>query len=173
MKNELQEKLYSKYPKLFKQKNDNKTKTAMCWGIAIGDGWYDLIDNLCDYIDFHIKNNDCPQIEFSQVKQKFGTLRAYYDVAPPIKKEEWKKTKKAWIKTYEEYLTHRQHMLDKIGGAVGFAESLSGTVCEVCGSPGELRGRSWVSTLCEEHKPKTKIEKFAEGRYNENESKTK
>ena len=45
MKQELQQKLYDTYPKLFIQKDLPPQQTAMCWGICCGDGWYDLIDN--------------------------------------------------------------------------------------------------------------------------------
>ena len=34
MKAELQDKLYKKYPKIFVQKDMDKTQTAMCWGIS-------------------------------------------------------------------------------------------------------------------------------------------
>ena len=48
MKKELQNKLYEKYPKIFRQKDLDKTQTAMCWGISCDDGWYNIIDTLCE-----------------------------------------------------------------------------------------------------------------------------
>ena len=46
MKKELQDKLFEKYPKLYRQKDLDKTQTAMCWGMSCGSGWYNIIDNL-------------------------------------------------------------------------------------------------------------------------------
>ena len=50
MKKELQDKLYEKYPKLYAQRHLDMRQTAMCWGIACGDGWYNIIDNLSETI---------------------------------------------------------------------------------------------------------------------------
>ena len=56
MKKELQQKLYDKYPKIFRQKDLPMTQTCMCWGLNIGDGWYSLIDKLCHQIQWRIDN---------------------------------------------------------------------------------------------------------------------
>ena len=64
----------------------------------------------------------CPQVVAIQVKEKFGTLRFYYDGGDT-----------------------------KIDGMVRMAESMSGCTCEVCGSPGEIRGGSWLRCLCDAH----------------------
>ena len=56
MKAELQEKLFAAYPNIFAQKDLDMTKTAMCWGVSCGDGWYDLIDELCGNIQNHVDN---------------------------------------------------------------------------------------------------------------------
>lgn len=77
MREDLQDQLYKKYPKLFAQKDLDKTKTAMCWGIAIGNGWFKLMDDMCNEVQTYCDNNNI-QIEFVQVKQKFGGLRAYF-----------------------------------------------------------------------------------------------
>lgn len=70
MNQELQEKLYKKYPNLYKQKDLPMTQTCMNWGICTGDGWYSLIDELSSKLE--------PLgIEAVQVKEKFGTLRFY------------------------------------------------------------------------------------------------
>jgi hypothetical protein len=79
MKQELQDKLYKDFPKLFIQKDWDKTKTCMCWGIETPNEWYNVIYNLCQTIQNHIDWNKSPQIEFTQVKEKFGSLRVYYN----------------------------------------------------------------------------------------------
>lgn len=64
----------------------------------------------------------CPQVVAAQVKEKFGTLRFYYDGGD-----------------------------DFVYGAVAVAETMSGMLCEDCGAPGVLRPGRWVRTLCNHH----------------------
>lgn len=64
----------------------------------------------------------CPQVVASQVKEKYGTLRFYYDGGD-----------------------------DVIYGIESMAESMSAVTCEVCGAPGEPRSGDWIKTLCNEH----------------------
>ena len=84
MKVELQNKLFEKYPKIFRQKDLPMQQTCMCWGITCGDGWYNIIDTLCSEIQHHLeynaeRNQGPTLVEATQVKEKFGGLRFYYD----------------------------------------------------------------------------------------------
>lgn len=72
MNKELTEKLFNKYPNLFKQRFYPFTQSSMCWGFDCDDGWYKLIDKLCSSIE---KISD--KVEVIQVKEKFGGLRFY------------------------------------------------------------------------------------------------
>lgn len=176
MKKELQDKLYEKYPKLFGQKDLSMRYTAMCFGIECSDGWYNIIDNACRTIQWHITQSRkeramalvynrrlqraidgntkdlekfydklytdktqiperikedverknfrpvkevIPQIQFTQIKEKFGTLRMYTN-------------------GYDDY----------IDGVIAMAESMSARTCEVCGVPGRQTKGGWVQTLC-------------------------
>lgn len=65
------------------------------------------------------------QVVAIQVKEKFGTLRFYYDGGD-----------------------------DVIAGMVSVAESMSGVTCEECGNPGTQNGTGWIRTTCQEHKKK-------------------
>jgi hypothetical protein len=56
MREELDTKLCGKYPELFKNRYTPPKESLMCWGFDCGDGWYNLIDNLCILIDNHIMN---------------------------------------------------------------------------------------------------------------------
>ena len=76
---DLQTSLFEKYPKIFRQKDLSPQETCMCWGIACGDGWHDLIDGLCHCIQHYIDWKGVPQVEAVQVKSKFGGLRFYID----------------------------------------------------------------------------------------------
>ena len=132
MKAELQQQLYEKYPNIFRQKDLDKTVTAMCWGISCGDGWYDLIDNLCENIQNRVMNvnRNKPEeehlvCEAVQVKEKFGGLCFY---------------------TYGGD--------DYIDGLVSMAESMSYYICTECSNPSEKQdnNRGWIYTLCKKCK---------------------
>ena len=134
MKKELDEALCAKYPKIFVNRHGNMQTTAMCWGFECGDGWYQVLDSLCGQIQHYTDwNNDnhakgytqykqVPQVIATQVKEKFGGLRFYYDGGD-----------------------------DHIGGMVRMAESWAAHACEECGAPGKMRHGGWIRTLCEEH----------------------
>jgi hypothetical protein len=127
---DLDSKLCEKYPEIFADRFKPMTETCMCWGFECGDGWYNIIDHLCDEIQRHInwKNRDglvVAQVVAEQVKEKFGTLRFYYRGGD-----------------------------DYISGLVSMAEAMSGVTCEQCGKPGTTKPSQtgWVGTLCEEHR---------------------
>ena len=127
MKQEFDEYLCSVYPKLFVNRNKPMTETAMCWGFECGDGWFQILNQLCQNIQHHIdwKNRGgevVPQVTVDQVKEKFGTLRFYYTGGD-----------------------------DYISGLVSMAESMSGVTCESCGKPGTQTSGGWIKTACVEH----------------------
>jgi len=123
MKKELQNKLFEKWPILFRQKGLSMMETCMCWGIDCGDGWYDILLTLCELVDWHLEHNaaEGTTFEFSQIKEKYGTLTIYYEGG-------------------DEF----------IEGAVWMAERMSSKVCERCGKKGKRIGGGWVYTLCDD-----------------------
>lgn len=133
MKEELDKALCEKYPKIFAQRHMDMSKTAMCWGFP-GDGWYWLIDNLCDSIQGLIDANPhlkIPQVVATQVKEKFGSLRFYYEGGN-----------------------------DDIGGRISLAEDMSYTICEDCGSTDRVtQTKGWIVTLCHKCMEKRRLEK--------------
>ena len=76
MKQELQESLFDKYPKIFARRHMSKEYTAMCYGIQCPDRWYDLIDTLCARIQAYADQQGIT-CEANQIKTKFGGLRFY------------------------------------------------------------------------------------------------
>lgn len=125
MREELDKLLCEKYPKMFVNRHKSMQETCMCWGFSCGDGWFDLIDQLCGNIQSYIDNNkhlNVPQVTVDQVKEKFGTLRFYVTGGNEL-----------------------------IRGMIWFAESMSGRICETCGAPGKRRGRGYIYTACDEH----------------------
>jgi hypothetical protein len=95
------------------------------WGIKpgwshVGDGWVPLLEKLCtDLKATGFKEFD----QVAQVKEKFGTLRVYFDCG--LEPEQWV--------------------------LVEAAERKSATICEDCGAPGEPRHGGWIRTLCSIH----------------------
>ncbi len=130
MSPELDKQLCEKYPKIFKNRNGDPKSTAMCWGIECGDGWYDLIDNLCRNLQWNTDKNNYvtdgieryPQVVASQVKEKFGGLCFYVESA-----------------------TDAQYAV------IEFVESMSYRVCDVCGAKGKRNKSGWIKTRCDEH----------------------
>ena len=123
----LEKKLYTTYPELFKQRSLPMTQTCMCWGIECGSGWFKSLNDLCIKLHGLSKKYKC-EIEFSQIKEKFGTLRVYYS-----------------IPYYVEKLSR------KVDDCVSEAESISAKTCENCGATDnsvKLRGKGWVYTSC-------------------------
>lgn len=83
MKQALQEKLFADFPKLFAQKDEDMSVTCMCWGIECPDEWYDVIYTACALLqtmtDNNTRSDKYPQVQFTQVKEKFGRLCMYND----------------------------------------------------------------------------------------------
>jgi hypothetical protein len=120
---DLDKKLVAKYPKLFVYRNTDNQMTGMYRGFECGDGWFWLIDKLCETIQSHIdlQPEKVPQVSVNLVKQKFGELRFYYDGG-------------------DNY----------IRGMVQLASQMSTGICEKCGAienTGQTTG--WIQTLCE------------------------
>lgn len=92
--------------------------------IYCGDGWAPLLKNLFKIIEYHITdqipNELKGQIKAVQIKEKFGALRVYSSNSTPF-----------------------------MDGAVTLAESLSDSVCELCGNLGSRRTLNCIQTLCE------------------------
>ena len=144
MKQELDELLCKKYPKMMVNRNKNMQETCMCWGFECGNGWFNILDQLMGNIQHHIDWKEkqrnwaiefnskaaqeemrvvpdtVPQVTLDQVKEKFGTLRFYYTGGDDI-----------------------------IDGMVRMAESMSGVTCEECSAPAETHGPGWIRTICE------------------------
>lgn len=88
------------------------------WIDQVGPGWAGILTEL----DADLQRVS-PGYTVNQIKEKFGTLRAYIS-APP-------------------------ETFDAVQDLVRAAEKKSESTCEQCGEPGELcRPRRWYLTLC-------------------------
>jgi len=54
MKQELDELLCKRYPKIFRDRHADMRTTAMCWGFDCGNGWFNVIDQMCRIMQWHI-----------------------------------------------------------------------------------------------------------------------
>lgn len=122
MKKELDDKLCAKYPKIFANRGGDKRDTCMYWGFTCGDGWYGIIDQLCNNLQWNTDNNNQPQVVAAQVKEKFGTLNFYVESATPEQR-----------------------------AVIGFAEQLSAHICEFCGTNQNMgKTTGWLRNICED-----------------------
>lgn len=72
-----------KCPILYCMRDASMMETCMCWGFECGEGWKEPLWSLSAKLEalnmqywpkYHIR------IQAAQVKEKFGTLRFYYDI---------------------------------------------------------------------------------------------
>jgi len=133
MKKELDKLLCQRYPLIFTEQNIQMSATAMCWGLSCGEGWFDLIDILCERLQFWTDHNKAPQVVACQVKEKWGEL-CFYPIgeASPAQR-----------------------------GMIWMATAMSARICEQCGKPGEtLVHQHFHLTRCAEHAPEGAISKM-------------
>ena len=169
MKQELEEKLYSKYPKLFKQSNLPMTQTSMCWGCENGDGWYELIDKMCFSIQTHIeqtrksiahikmhnrvlkqaKNGNSTNLKYRLKKLGVDPYKIDNMISIDIKTgkdiECNLQTPKQpyFVQIKEKFGSLRVYAnnLDEYSsGVIRMAENMSAMICEDCGNPGNKYG---------------------------------
>ena len=69
--------LCHRYPHIFLDRHGDPTETAMCWGFQCGDGWFEIIDDLCAEITRQVNAGAMPPVVAAQVKEKSGYLRFY------------------------------------------------------------------------------------------------
>ena len=122
MNKELQQKLYDRFPDLYRQKDLPMSQTCMCWGFDVDDGWFEIVWMLSLALEDESKQTGS-KIEAVQVKEKFAGLRFYTDGS----------TKRAY-------------------DLISLAEGMSYHICEVCGKNGRTCSRgSWLKTVCKDH----------------------
>ena len=152
MSPELDQHIREKYPKIFSQRCEmsvgdgwydiidmlcaniqnyidnvaDRRKWAIKWNDEVNDPNYDWSDK-ASFIkrEERVVPELIEQVVVTQIKEKFGTLRFYYDGG-------------------DEY----------IRGLEAMAESMTARTCEDCGSPGMARStkqKRWVRVLCDKH----------------------
>ena len=159
MRKELDEALCAKYPLIFRDRNANMQVTAMCWGLCVGDGWYNIIDTLCAHLtsDYRqAKDRYDNLVEVGVGNTLWGTkvvTQEALDDAKAKMDEEASKVPVA-VQVKEKFGGLRfyvQAATDKHYNYISFAESMSYRTCEECGSPGKRYTDGWHTTLCDIH----------------------
>jgi len=149
MREELQLKLFEKYNSIFKERTLPMSQTCMCWGIECPDGWYSLIDNMCKELTKVEQEWDIGVV-CRQIKEKYGTLRFYYDVEDgpkwEIRKDENGKDvsffdgKDTTDRRYDcgsewfEPSTPNKEVEARLNWIINRYEWLSGEICCECGT---------------------------------------
>ena len=130
MQEKLDNYLVEKYPKIFVNRYKGPMESCLYFGFEHNDGWFWLLDQLCESIQGYIDNNNkyssedkqISQVVASQVKEKFGGLNFYYSGG-------------------DSY----------INGMVSMVEHMSYNVCEFCGSTENVgRTSGWIYTICKD-----------------------
>ena len=175
MKEELENKLYEKYPKIFVNRYASEQESCMAFGLEVGDGWYNLIEVLCEALTYTFTTSvrideedgkrlgikptswandptptyyfsvEPPQVVADQVKEKFGELRFYYHL-------EYSKENISLIETkkYPSLEEVNKRYADYMDGIVHFATIASSRTCEVTGADGVMCVRKgWFKVINE------------------------
>lgn len=167
MKKELDDKLCADFPEIFRDRHGNMRETCMCWGFECGDGWYSLIDLLCAFLTSKVRQlqHDIEHISNMMRSENKGhwsewMVKHYSQETLDKKKaeleEEIEKIPVA-VQVKEKFGTLQFY----VGGAtdeqynyIRFAESMSGRICETCGTTEDVFQTSgWIKTTCKTCSP--------------------
>ena len=75
MDKELEKKLIDICPDALSDYGGDMRQTCMAWGFECGDGWYKILEELCQ------KVSKLSTFKFEQVKEKFGMLTIYFSAS--------------------------------------------------------------------------------------------
>ena len=153
------EKFMSRFPILFQNRKKSMQETCMCWGIECPIGWYNILEQLCTYLEFHNQQFSKEYgiaVVADQVKEKFGTLRFYFSIAfvdrdtgmavGPDDENSVNETAALYV---------ARDYLDMLADdAIGEAESMTENTCADCGIPltedNKVETEGWITFLCDE-----------------------
>lgn len=119
------------------------------FGCEIDDGWYSLLNSLCEEIMQAYKRHACPpDIVVDQVKEKFGGLRFYYHFYDrPVQIHAFDGLGNFSSRRYPVGNEIRK----EIANIVRKWENESLKIFEKCGTQGVLRTElQWICVLCDD-----------------------
>lgn len=149
MENQLEEKLYRKYPKIFRQKDWPITQSCMGWGINTPNSWYSIIDNLCFCLQDHVDNGGkvYKKYPFGKFLARLFRNAKYYGrwVHKPIRQVEAVQVKEKYG-TLRFYTNYYDPVIDQL---VMMAELMTTRICSRCGSAQDIiETTGWISFTC-------------------------
>lgn len=119
MKKEIDQILCERYPLIFGDR----------FAFGFEEGWFDLIDTLCQHLQFLTDRRKTLQIKALQAKEKFGELSFYV-----------------------------QNASDEQMAAIAMACAMSSKLCEMCGNSGrKWVHEGWQMTRCAAHTPPSTV----------------
>lgn len=185
MREDLDKLLCEKYPKIFVNRHKSMQETCMCWGFECGDGWFNILNTACGIIQSHIdwsRKQRCNALKFNRALRNAiagdkESLIKYYTYAGGevtdwvLNRVESDLASKSFRpvpdkisqvvadQVKEKFGTLRFYVHggnQYTNGVVSMAEAMSASTCEICGSPGKIRGGGirgggWIYTACDEH----------------------
>lgn len=146
-----------RFPILFQNKDKPMTETCMCWGIECPIGWYYILEQLCTELEYSNMESVAKwgmAIVAEQVKEKFGTLRFYFDIrnvdfTGKIDFEHKNDTLNDVTDkiVYDHLDMFAQHLINE-------AERMTEDTCANCGEPltpdNKVETKGWISYICKE-----------------------
>ena len=144
-----------RFPILFQNKDKPMTETCMCFGIECPKGWYYILEQLCTELEYSNMESVAKwgmAIVAEQVKEKFGTLRFYFDVrnvdfTGKIDFEHKNDTLNDVTDkiVYDHLDMFAQHLINE-------AERMTEDTCANCGEPltpdNKVETKGWISYIC-------------------------
>jgi hypothetical protein len=157
------------------------TESLMAFGFECGDGWFDLIWELCEKIEKELdKHPELKGVKLTWYEKIWAVIQSVFftiklritDVINTIKGKEkkypfldrrisfkdriptWKYHPFEVLQVKEKFGTLRFYTnfeTKEISNYIEEAEKKSAHTCEVCGEEGKLRTGGWLMTLCDEH----------------------
>jgi len=121
------------FPGLFIQRHQDMSITCMCWGFCIGRGWRNILYNLC--LDLQkICDKTKIDIQFTQIKEKYGSARFYYDTRMPVICDKLKLTE----------------INNEILLLINESEDKTYTTCAACGKEYKRKKQEtgWIKSIC-------------------------
>ena len=155
MKDELELKLQEDYPFMKQNRVNGEKNSYIRFGCECSSGWYRLINNLCQEISEKYAEYQLPvDIVVLQVKQKFATLRFYYEYEDaPCKLQALDFIGGSSVRFEPEKSEEepKRSLRKEIREIVRKYEKKSASVCEICGVDNAERrnmSRYYVRTVC-------------------------
>ena len=151
--------LFDAYPKIFAQKDLDKSKTLMCYGICCGDGWFNIIDVLCQQLQAYVNE----PLENLEIFERFYEQATQDKDIEEMKNwlSEIEKTKATLrpqieaVQVKEKFGTLRFYIngyTDATRSMISFAEKMSSRTCDSCGAPADLSTTGRWKVQCEKCK---------------------